>query len=229
MARCRKAITLVEVLVTLGVLAVLLAIVLPAIGASRRSAETVGALADQRGRGGVLAQYIVAHRDEFPTYGIPGTNRGPLFTPDGELAVDAYWSQPGCWGLFLEWTGVVSGMWPRSLRDGATGAFDAPEDILTYGAYAPARFWKPGASQRETDHLPQKATSVRFASRKTFLLRGDPANASGRDWKYVLWFADGHGDIASEGRLRAGVPLRFWLPAGARGLTTEDGLEGRDM
>lgn len=231
MNRRSAAITLVETLVAIGVVGVLLAIALPALFRARGSGATAAAMADQRERGLVVVQYAAANRDGFPFYGIPGTNRGPLYDPAGELVVDSYWSQPSCWLPFLEWTGVVEGMFPRVRRFDDPLYFEAPVDHLTYGAYAPPSFWKAGAPQREEGHQLQRTASILHPSKKVLLLRSNVLGSPvpGNNHSYIVWFGDGHGRHVREGDLQPAVPLRFWIPGGIRGLTTEDGLEGRDL
>lgn len=62
----RRAFTLVELLVVVGVIAVLIAILLPALTAARQQAMTVQCLSNLRQLATVAIQYTVEHRGSFP-------------------------------------------------------------------------------------------------------------------------------------------------------------------
>jgi prepilin-type N-terminal cleavage/methylation domain-containing protein/prepilin-type processing-associated H-X9-DG protein len=64
--RCREAFTLVELLVVIGIIAVLVAILLPALGSARESAQNVKCLANLRQIGMGLRIYAGQNRDLLP-------------------------------------------------------------------------------------------------------------------------------------------------------------------
>ena len=66
MTKARKAFSLVELLVVIGIIAVLLALLLPALSKARRQAQQVACLSNLRQLGIALLAYAEEHRGWFP-------------------------------------------------------------------------------------------------------------------------------------------------------------------
>ena len=67
----RKAFTLVELLVVIGIIAVLLSILLPTLGKIRRQANTLQCSSNMRQIATTLIMYINDNKGKFPPAGIP--------------------------------------------------------------------------------------------------------------------------------------------------------------
>jgi prepilin-type N-terminal cleavage/methylation domain-containing protein/prepilin-type processing-associated H-X9-DG protein len=65
-SRIRRAFTLVELLVVIGIIAILISILLPALGRARESARTIACAANLRSIGQALAGYISENKGTFP-------------------------------------------------------------------------------------------------------------------------------------------------------------------
>jgi len=65
-SRIRRGFTLVELLVVIGIIAVLLGILLPALAASRESARTIKCAANLRSIGQGIATYLAEYKGVFP-------------------------------------------------------------------------------------------------------------------------------------------------------------------
>jgi prepilin-type N-terminal cleavage/methylation domain-containing protein/prepilin-type processing-associated H-X9-DG protein len=90
----RRAFTLIELLVVIAVIAVLIAILLPSLGAARKTAKATTCLANLRGIGQALTLYNNDHNEYvIPSYTMTGTDGnnvplegwGPILDRDGYL------------------------------------------------------------------------------------------------------------------------------------------------
>src|SRR5215212_188458 len=69
MSRCRRAFTLVELLVVVGIMAVLIAILMPALGKAREQANWIKCAANLRAMGQALMMYVQTPR-HYPGGGV---------------------------------------------------------------------------------------------------------------------------------------------------------------
>lgn len=68
--------TLVELLVTIAIIALLMGVLMPALGAARTQAGYIGCLANQRTNGAGVALALAENRDQFPTSPLTSTIPG---------------------------------------------------------------------------------------------------------------------------------------------------------
>jgi len=247
----QRGVSLLELLIVIGAVAVLLAIALPAFRGARSGARELAVMAHQREVGAMLRHYAADRNEAFPFYGERGTNKARLCLPQDYLAsletkpesdcIDApYWQQPIFWALHMRFQGydmVFAARGPE-FQGGPEPAIaqTGSLDTLTYTAFAPPHFWREEDPQSVEDHLPQRWTTVAFPSQKIILQRPNfladaPTDAAAYfNADLFAWFADGHGAALRRGDLLPAAPLRMVSPQGGMpGLTTVDGLRGRDI
>ena len=245
----RRAFTILELMVSIGVIAVLMGFLLPALSGAKKDAMELAAMAHQREVGALVRQYGFERGDTFPYFGITGTNRARLcFSPDDPLGFRSrgsargegppcaerdYWDQPLYWQIHMRFLGYDTAFvgLPPELR--AQNA-DKPVilgtiDIMTFGAYAPPNYFRPGDPQREADLNVQHWVSVEHPSDKIILQREnyvrDPEGVIGEK---LSWFADGHAEAINQDDMGPAVPVRQKIFDGWPGVTTLAGLAGRD-
>ena len=93
----RRGFSLVELLVVIGIIAVLIALLFPALRAARESARTVQCLSQLRQIGYAIQQYAIANRGMIPNYS--GRHEYPN---DVQRAGDINWFGPGGWPVLIE-------------------------------------------------------------------------------------------------------------------------------
>lgn len=80
----RKAFTLIELLVVIAVIALLIAIILPAIGGARKTSKALACAAQLRGQGQGLVLYNNDHKEAvIPSFNMTGTTGGAGVPLDG--------------------------------------------------------------------------------------------------------------------------------------------------
>jgi prepilin-type N-terminal cleavage/methylation domain-containing protein len=128
-----KAFTLVELLVVIGIIAVLVALLLPALNKARAQALTVQCSSNMRQVGFTMLQYI----DQNSGYLFPanmgwGNSNVYLHTPnDGSMtgsAADAVLASPDQWQSYTYnvWTSKVFGVWNPSVMICPSVSIDPP-------------------------------------------------------------------------------------------------------
>jgi len=96
------AFTLIEVLVSIGVIAILIAMLLPALTRARSSARQIVCLSNLHGIGLVLENYRTKYDDAFP---FAALDQVLDIDPPGEGGGGLMWSDP--WKLMIYWPALL--------------------------------------------------------------------------------------------------------------------------
>src|SRR3954447_13855907 len=88
------AFTLVELLVVIGIIALLIAILLPALGSARRSANAIKCASNLRSIGQLVTEYSARYRGTYPAAFIYAGQRieNGVQTPDKQTGGVIHWS-----------------------------------------------------------------------------------------------------------------------------------------
>ena len=237
--------TLVELLVSVGVIAILLAITIPTMGEAVMVSKEQRTLAYQREVMRELQRYITDRRGWFPYYGIPGTANAPLdypprlenpggvgtFDPDG-----LYWGQPLAWWWKLELDGYDGALARNGPEvdpewDVATRPFNAAAlDWMTYSVFATPWFFEEGREPDVRNHQPVAEHMVAYPGAKGILLRWNTVRRrfDENGLKHFVQFADGHAEKRALSSMRPGVTVPS-VTDGLPVLATESGVLGHDL
>lgn len=254
----RRAFTIIELLVSVGVIAVLLGILLPALRSVKIAGLELAVVNHQRQVAAELERYMVDHKNFFPHYAEAGADEAFLEYPpkrerspdSGYAAVDpetgAYWGQPHFWWWLLETEGYEGALartgpevepgWDAMMRP--FSAF--PFDTLTYCAFGKDELFSasnelaPGIVWNKTElRSPRKGTDVAHPSAKGVLKRPNSVRERsaerGVEPTNFVSFADGHAEFVVADRLLPGVRIFQDGLFFDSVLRTVGGLSGRDV
>jgi len=134
--RSRRGFTLVEMLVVVGIIAVLVGVLLPAIGTARKSSLASKSQANLKQWGSATINYTSAHKEQLPWEGSPLVS-----DMAANLAEQTYWANV---------VAILAGEIPYSQM---VARANANEDILPV-APAHSLFCDPGAISESDDPWP---------------------------------------------------------------------------
>lgn len=230
-ARERTGFTLVEVLVSVGVIAVLIGFLLPALLGARRQAERIELLANQRESLLLIFAYAHDHNNLFPSFGMERTDIA-LLEWRGQIAAENWWGQIEYWGLFLQTRGydgwVTTGprAWPTVFDTITCAGCGQGKSVhlLTAAAWGDPRLFVPDGPDDTETHVVQSLDRVSYPSYKGLMVNY-PSFAG--DQPVLVAFADGHVEAVPKPSLLPGAEVDMvWAPTPV--VVTLNGLRGRD-
>ncbi len=120
--RVRGAFTLVELLVVIGIIAVLIGILLPALQKARRSAATVQCSSNMRQIANAMVMYINANKGKFPPSAFPANVAG--LNPNGW-----WWPNELVRGNYIKAPSIYSSPGDTVKKFNRTNVFRCPEGL----------------------------------------------------------------------------------------------------
>jgi prepilin-type N-terminal cleavage/methylation domain-containing protein len=194
--RNRKAFTLVELLVVIGIIALLISILLPALNRARENAKQVTCLSNMRQVGYAFQMYLGANRYNFPRPAVYGT--GPKGQGDDEDWVYLYKQRNPVFNDYAD------GSVMRMLGQRVTAAvLRCPSDVIQNHRGNPAYPYSYTVNEYmcKTEVLGHKKTlnmsQVRHPSQKILLIDEDPETIDDGCWAPENYFIDGHNLISN--------------------------------
>ncbi len=242
--------SLIDLMVALGVIAVLFGISLPALMNARDQSRELVCLSNLRGVGLSIGHYADEHKGQYPFIGLGGTSLPT--TRDGR----GFIRYPDPWSLELGWTVMLfnSSPWEEHfaswLCPGAQRDPDKPwlpgDGRLPNGHGIPSfmssynyshsfvaspEVWSGSATADPALLRPVRVSEVKHPANKVMFWDNEMAHLSNRsparlDLRPML-FADGH--AATMSLVAASAPVLNPFTGQARRLVdTRDGVDGRD-
>lgn len=239
--RRRSAFSLIELLVSIGIIGVLLAILLPALWGVRSVGEKSITLANLRQTHTIFELYTQRSDETYPWYdGIAFIPLSPPDEPGGSI-------RPGYWDLSIYWPGLMHEVAPwrehfNTWLGGGAKRDDPPWKNMasslevtsfeyTRSFMARPEAWRVGVVDDPKLYRPVRVGDVQAPAAKVLLydrelahLRADPD--ADRDSRPMA-FADGHADEHRLSKASAPVALPGW-ESGDPLHDTASGVRGRD-
>lgn len=176
----RRGFTLIELLVVLGVLGIVIALVLPALGAGRQRGYAAQNMSNIRAMALGVVMYADAHRGYPPAYGVPRWPDGAPWVFDfGEVPhgnwFDHKWLYSYMITGFLGTVDVASAPrrpgGPRALGEHQGQTVCLSDYVLTSSLYASPEFWNWKTQKGATQFGVQLLDSVVYPSNKGMMMQ----------------------------------------------------------
>ncbi len=249
----RRAFTLTELLISIGIIGVLIGLIVPAFRSARGASLATVSIANLRSIGQTLEHHGAANdeRMPFPPEGNAANQYGPFYwePSPGPSPVNSHWTTPGPWGTARFWPGLRAihdvAPWPEHFETwlspgyrhpvNAPGAFGWAGEISYHYSnsfLAAPRVWSGAPGAASQDLGPVRGSSVAFPSSKVvmydmhraYLVPKQMASAP----RPVL-FVDGAAALKMDAEASAPVPNPLNNNSQQRYHDTRDGSQGRDF
>ncbi|MBN8599202.1 MAG: prepilin-type N-terminal cleavage/methylation domain-containing protein [Planctomycetes bacterium] len=189
---CANGFTIVEVLICLGVLAILLALVLPVLSGTRQRALSIKALSNARQLGALVAAYSNSSKDLPPVFFPPVFANPSVGAPwvvidfQSNKVRGSWWSNAEMYHLLLDPLPISNliapgGRTPES-KEFTVGGVPTPaysDFPLSYTLYTEPAFWTWEGQIGPRQWSPQPLTSIAFPSQKGLLWQSTVYGYSG--------------------------------------------------
>ena len=244
----RPGFTMIELLVSISIIAVLLSIVLPTLTNARTATKQLQSVVNLRSLGVTLSLYIADHNERYPFYyvGDPIHMVPPDLDTTGGAQLSPVWQLDKMWPVLMHDTAPWEehlASWYSPGREHLGPPMTIPL-VVGFGTgpvsyhysnsfIASPRVWNGLGDATDDDIGPVNATAVGHPSAKVVMFDYDRAyitrSANARDPRPLL-FADGSASARLDSEATEPVPNVLNVPEFPRRYhDTPDGVLGRDF
>jgi prepilin-type N-terminal cleavage/methylation domain-containing protein len=242
----RRGFTLVEVLLAIGLSALLLVLLLPSLSNMRQRSRQLASMANLRSHGTVLAAYAADWREAFPHFTRPGATFTVIRCEVRDVAIKiVYFESHGRWNYALadayyEGDFDHPSFYPPEVTR-ATAARAGPTGYFYGCAFiAHPEFWDPLRRRGVNQLRTTRSADVSLPSQKSLLVTDtllSAGSAGYRPRRYTgILFVDGSAKELAVRDIRGGVQdgdgfVPGWMHVSdhPEGMHTIDGVRGRDI
>lgn len=226
--------TVVELLVSIGIVAILISLLLPPLAGARKMARQTASMSNLRQIGSVFVMYAKDSDDLCPAI-----IEGRMYQISRDMSIGYPY-----WQVSEVWPGVIYDYLPF---DDAPGVYISPGSwrneypssyVYSTSFVGSPLLWRSGAEARPEYEQGQRISNVRFPSGKTLLwdnelgyARGEPRRLNGDLGEGApLAMADGSVQVLIPASASVPVPNPLWGPLvnPPRLHNTENGVKGLD-
>lgn len=238
-----RAFTLLELMVTVAIIAALSALLLPTVASARMQSRGTQLLVDMQATAHATSMYVHTYGDTFPFAGVAGEPFKPVVVNGVASAQQYLYAHaaftPNLVRSFLDRRAIVSFVGTDMAPEQVVALGDAPSPIarfwLTQATATDSSFWVLGGPSSFSLARATRDTEVRFPSQKVMYhsLQLDPTTGKravvqhrfrGAGWAMM----DASARTLPRAEDMAPSFARPWGIVPLRGLATEHGLHGVD-
>lgn len=247
----RKAFSLIEILITIGVIAILIGILIPVLSGAKSNTGAVASLANLRSIGQTVELYLQEHRSLYP-FAAPGStvNLSRQGETSFECDLSPHWYLEGLWPSLVQdvapWeehftTWLSPGaqrerLWP--LNCGLGGGANVSGAWVSYrysnSFLAQPSLWSGSSNADEGLLQPVRQTLVSYPASKVLMYDADRAylsvdNRGDGEPKRPVLLADGSASLRNDADATAPIANPLYWMSPRKYHDTPGGVAGRDF
>ncbi|TVQ61449.1 MAG: type II secretion system protein [Phycisphaerales bacterium] len=158
--------TAIELVIAITVLAILIALSIPAIGHFRESARDAQSISNLRQHAGVFASYTASHDDQWPLLIPPSQETIDLGGPEPRHYFEQFW----LWHVFMARDDYDTNSWNQVFFDPRSNETGHTDYHYSQAFVADPLFWNPSTRLDRAQRRSTRVSEVRHPAAKSLLL-----------------------------------------------------------
>ncbi len=158
--------TALELIIAITILAILIALSIPAIGHFRESARDAQSISNLRQHAGVFASYTASHDDQWPLLIPPNQETIDLGGPEPRHYFEQFW----LWHVFMARDHYDTNSWNQIFFDPRSSETGHTDYHYSQAFVADPLFWNPATRLDRSQRRSTRVSEVRYPAAKSLLL-----------------------------------------------------------